>query len=78
MAGLIRILQLVFVEVFFSGVPQKTSRTELLLPPPRAQRRPHGTGLEPAGPRTRLVREAIENRGGRDPPGGTSGAATLE
>jgi hypothetical protein len=42
--------QLVFVEVFFSGVPQKTSRTELLLPPPRAQRRPHGAGLEPAGP----------------------------
>ena len=54
-----RFPQLVFVEVFFSGVPQKTSRTELLLPPPQAQRRPHGAGLEPAGPRARSDRGAI-------------------
>ena len=61
--------QLVFVEVFFSGVPQKTGRTELLLPLPQAQRRPHGAGLEPAGPKARLVREAIRGCDGRDTPG---------
>ncbi len=27
------ILQLVFAEIFFSGVPQRTSRMKLLLPP---------------------------------------------
>ena len=50
-----RVPQLVFVEVFFSGVPRKTGRTELLLPSPQAQRRPHGAGLEPAGPSARPI-----------------------
>ena len=68
--------QLVFVEVFFSGVPRKTGRTELLLPPPQAQRRPHGAGFEPARPTARLLRQAAENRSGRDPPGGSSKITT--
>ena len=49
-----------FVEILLSGAPQKTSRTELLLPLPQAQRRPHGAGLEPTGPKARLLREAAE------------------
>ena len=62
--------QLVFVEVSFSGVPRKTGRTELLLPPPQAQRRPHGAGLEPAGPRARPDRGAILTIQAGTPPRG--------
>ena len=42
-----------FAEVVLSGVPRKSEPHRLLLPPPQTQRRPHGTGLEPAGPTAR-------------------------
>ena len=64
------ILQLVFAETFFSGVPQRASRMKLLLPPLLTQRRPHCAGLEPARPKTWLDREAIQSHQGRDPPRG--------
>ena len=64
------ILQLVFAEIFFSGVPQRTSRMKLLLPPPLTPWRPHCAGLEPAGPKAWPDREAIQSHQGRDPPRG--------
>ena len=66
------ILQLVFAETFFSGVPQRTSRMKSLLPPPLTQRRPHCAGLEPAGPKTWLDREAIQAIKAGTPPGALS------
>ena len=65
-----------FAEVVLSGVPRKSEPHRLLLPPPQTQRRPHGTGLEPAGPTARPSGEAetavvawtprgLSNRGGR-------------
>ena len=45
-------------EVVLSGVPRKSEPHRLLLPPPQTQRRPHGTGLEPAGPTARPSGEA--------------------
>ena len=47
-----------FAEVVLSGVPRKSEPHRLLLPPPQTQRRPHGTGLEPAGPTARPSGEA--------------------
>ena len=45
-------------KVVLSGVPRKSEPHRLLLPPPQTQRRPHGTGLEPAGPTARPSGEA--------------------